>query len=181
MWVIGFGTLLLKHSLGDTVGGEVSDQKKYVPITVNGYKRLFNVRAEHYTPSHKVSDKDNEMGAANVEFSPMHSFNGVAFEVDDSELELLDTRERYYERIEVDANYFDSGLPLGEACVYCAMPDSKWVEDDNEKLLPHWRDIDYARRGAYAIGDDFGRAYDESTYMADGKTLMVDFYQNFID
>lgn len=180
MWVIGFGTLLLKHSLGDTVGGESSDKKKYIPITVKGYKRLFNVVAQHYTPTHKMSRGNVEIGAANVEYSKEHSFNGVAFEVSDEEILLIDKRERYYERIEVQAHLFGSDKVLGEAFLYCALPDSQSVESSNDKLLPHWRDIDYARRGAYAISEEFGKAYDESTFMADGKTLMIDHYHHLL-
>jgi len=162
------------------VGDDRSNQKEYIPVTVHRYKRLFNVRAEHYLPSHKMMENDIEIGAANVEFSEQHAFNGVAFEVTENELRLLDQRERYYERISVKAHRFDSELFLGDASVYCALPHSKWVDTDNQKLLPHWRDIDYARRGAYAIGDAFGKAYDESTFLADGKILMVDFYCDFL-
>ena len=64
--------------------------------------------------------------------------------------------------------------------MYCAAPDSQWVEDDNKKLLPNWRDIDYARRGAYGISEQFGKTYDETTYLADGQTLMLDFYKQIL-
>lgn len=180
IWIIGFGTLLLKHSLGDTVGSTNSDGKEYIPVTIRNYKRLFNVVASHYTPTHKLTDSSIETAAANVEFAREESFNGVAFRVSEEELAQLDVRERYYQRVQVEAYHFGTDRLLGDAYVYCALPSSQYVETRNEKLLPHWRDIDYARRGAYAIGPEFGKAYDASTYMADGVTRMVDFYQGYL-
>ena len=43
--------------------------------------------------------------------------------------------------------------------------------------MPNWRDIVYARTGAYRISEDFGDYYDQTTYLADGESLTVDNYR----
>ena len=55
--------------------------------------------------------------------------------------------------------------------------DSRWLVRNAETLLPLWRDIVYARVGAYRISEAFGKMYDKTTYFADGKTLMIDYYK----
>lgn len=181
MWIVGFGTLLLKSSLGNTVGDENSSKKEYIPVIVEGYKRVFNVFAEHYEASHLIHENDIEMGAANIKKAKGAVFNGVVFAADEEEVELLDRRERYYMRVKVNAQNYYTGEQLQEVYAYCANPDSKSVKNSIDLLLPKWRDVDYARRGAYGIDEKFGKMYDKTTFLADGETLLVDYYSKFID
>ena len=37
-----------------------------------------------------------------------------------------------------------------------------------------------ARAGAYGISEAFGRMYDETTFLADGRTLMIDVYRELL-
>lgn len=48
------------------------------------------------------------------------------------------------------------------------------------RLLPRWQDIVWARTGADAISHAFGQYYDATSYQADGKTLMIDFYRQYL-
>jgi len=180
MWILGFGTLLYQSSLKDTIGEE-KNNIEYIPVVIKDYKRLFNVYAEHYEPSHKISDKNIEMGAANIKFAKGNKLNAVAFEATDHDVALLDKRERYYERIQVEAYHFDTGEMLSNAFVYCAKDSFSCIRNSIDELLPLWRDVDYARRGSYALGEAFGKLYDETTYLADSKTLMFDFYKTRVD
>lgn len=179
--VAGYGTLLLKESLGDTVSQENAGQKEFIPVFIKGYKRLFNLIPDHYPSENRIGQGPIEKAAANVEVAEDHSFNAVVFKVKSSELELLDKRERYYKRVSAPCFEFSSEKPLGECFFYMSEPDARWIETDVSKLLPLWRDIAYARVGAYLISKAFGKFYDATTWMADGKTLMVDFYKDYLD
>lgn len=65
--LVGYGTLLYRGSLGQSIGATVAESKPSVPVIVRNYKRLFNVRPEHYQSSHKLNDAGIELGAMNVE------------------------------------------------------------------------------------------------------------------
>jgi hypothetical protein len=157
----GYGTLLLQESLGNTIGKDGAESKKYKPIIIKNYKRLFNLLPEHYVA-------DNRM------------FNGLCFEADAADLGNLDKRERYYKRSIVPYFDFYTGEELGLCNVYESPLDATWLCRDSSKLLPLWRDIVYARVGAYRIGEAFGKMYDATTFLADGKTLLVDYYEDWL-
>ena len=152
-----------------------------IPVVIPGYRRLFNLRAEHYRSSNRLGRAPIENGAMNVEPDPAASFNGLAFRVTEVELEILDARERYYLRLVAPAHDFDTRELVGEGHFYSAAVDAEWLERDPGRLLPLWRDIVWARRGAYAIGEAFGRYFDETTYLADGRTRVVDHYANLLE
>ena len=175
-WLIGYGTLLSLASLARDIGGEAMSAKTYHPITVFDYKRLFNLRPEHYESSRMLSPRGNEDGAMNVQSSQGDSFNAVMFRVSDDELTRLDERERYYDRILVPVHRFEDGEPCGEAFVYSAAPGSPWVIDDPDRLMPRWLDIEHGRTGSYRISPEFGRMFDRTTYLADGSTRVADRY-----
>ena len=52
---------------------------------------------------------------------------------------------------------------------------------DDPAFLPDWIDIQWARTGAYRYGDAFGKMYDQTTFLADGKTLVFDRYKKYLD
>ncbi len=174
--IVGFGTLLLQESLGDTIGST----KKFRPIIVPNYRRLFNLLPDHYEADNRLRSDHTEIGAANIEPAEGIQFNGLSFEADGSNIEELDKRERYYKRSVVPHLDFETGEELGWCHVYESPLDARWLRRDNNALLPLWRDIVYARVGAYRISTAFGKMYDETTYLADGKTLLVDFYKEHL-
>lgn len=176
--IVGFGTLLLQESLGDTVGK--GNEKKFTPIIVKGYRRLFNLLPDHYEADNRLRQDGTEKGAANIEPAEGVQFNGLSFLADADDLDNLDKRERYYKRSVVQHYDFETGEELGECHVYESPLDARWLVRDNTQLLPLWRDIVYARVGAYRISKAFGEMYDASTYMADGKTLMIDYYKDYL-
>lgn len=175
--IVGFGTLLLQESLGDTVGGE----KKFTPIIVKNYRRLFNLLPDHYEADNRLRTDNTEIGAANIEPAEGYEFNGLSFEANASDLESLDARERYYKRSEVPYFDFETGESLGTCHVYESPLDARWLRRNLKELLPLWRDIVYARVGAYRISEAFGKMYDATTYLADGKTLMIDYYKDHLE
>lgn len=179
--VLGYGTLLLRGSLGHSIGDRSAKAKSAIPVIVTEYRRLFNLGPDHYEPSFKLSEEPIEKGALNVHPEVDFSFNALAFEVSDAELAILDERERYYQRTEVDLLHFDTREPLGRGQVYSAARDSRWVSHDPGELMPLWRDVVWSRSGAYRVGEEFGRFYDESTFLADGSTLVIDVYRQALE
>jgi len=180
-FLVGYGTLLHRGSLGQSIGRESAERKRVLPVLVRGYRRLFNLRPTHYTTSFKLSREPIENAAMNVEPAPGESFNGLAFEATPEELHALDQRERYYRRRAAPVYHFDSGELLGEGHFYVSEPNASWIFRDVEKLMPLWRDVVWARTGAYRLGEAFGRCYDDTTYLADGRTLVIDRYRDVID
>jgi hypothetical protein len=179
LYIVGFGTLLYTESVGDSLG-KAAAAKLYHPVIVRGFKRLFNLLPSHYKPSYRISDQAVERAAANIIPSEEDNFNGVAFEVSPEELAAIDSRESHYRRIETIMFDFNSGKPLGNAYVYSAVDDHGLLTSD-PSYLPDWEDISWARTGAYRHGEAFGRMYDETTFLADGKTLVVKRYEQYLD
>jgi hypothetical protein len=175
--LVGYGTLLYRASLGDSIGAEVALGKVVWPVAVLGYRRLFNLRPDHYQSSACLSADGSECAAMNVEPAPEAWFNGIAFRVTESELDALDRREWYYRRLEAPLFDFHTREPIGSGYVYSAELTARRIERSSEKLLPLWRDVLWARAGAYGIAPAFGRAFDETTYLADGRTLVVERYR----
>jgi hypothetical protein len=181
VFLVGYGTLLHRGSLGHSIGRESAEEKHALPVVVRDYRRLFNLRPAHYATSFKLSRNPIENAALNVEPAPGASFNGIGFEVTSEELEALDRRERYYRRAAASVYHFHSGALLGEGHFYVSDPNASWIVRDTEKLMPLWRDIVWARTGAYRLGEAFGRCYDQTTYLADGRTLVIDRYRDVIE
>ncbi|MGI9544522.1 MAG: gamma-glutamylcyclotransferase family protein [Cyclobacteriaceae bacterium] len=178
----GYGTLLLEESLNHSVNRISSAKERkiveYFPVIVKGYQRLFNLHATHYHSSDAISNDNIEVAAANIRPSPQHDFNCLCFYINESELESIDKRERYYERVEVEFLAFDNQTSIGVGYVYMVNPEtSRLLFNDNEKILPRWTDLTFTRTGAYRISTEFGEYYDKTTYMADGEVLVVDFYR----
>jgi hypothetical protein len=177
MLLIGYGTLLNVASLGHTIGGPAAESKSFTPVVIRDFRRLFNLRPDHYRPSFHLSPLPIEAGAMNVERCPGASLNAVAFLVTEEELSALDHRERYYSRQEVPVYRFPDRTYLDQGAIYASSPDARWIEHDPERLLPRWYDIVAARAGCYALSPEFGRMFDETTYLADGCTLVLDRYR----
>lgn len=178
--IAGYGTLLLKESLGDTVSQESAEEKEFIPVIIQGCKRVYNLIPDHYPAENRLGRGPIEKAAANTVFAEGHSFNAIAFKVQASELELLDKRERYYRRVSAPCFEFSSKKSLGDCYFYMSDPDARWIENDIDKLLPLWRDIVYARVGSYRISADFGKSYDATSWMADGQTRVVEYYKDHL-
>lgn len=179
--LVGYGTLLHTRSLGQSIGLDAARARSVRPVRVRGFQRLFNLRPDHYTTSRKLSDDGIERAAMNVAASADHHFNGLAFEVDSAELVILDQRERYYRRVPVPLHDFATDDYMGEGHAYSCGDAAPWIERDCRKLMPLWRDIVWARTGAYAISPAFGAEFDATTYLANGRTLVVDQYAHLLD
>jgi len=89
-FIIGYGSLINLQSLRRTL-----PQIGYsLPVRVHGFKREWNAR-EDVT----VSFSTTYLG---ITIDKKSSFNGVIFEIEESELERMDAREFLYDRKEVN-------------------------------------------------------------------------------
>jgi len=178
--VVGYGTLLSRHSLQSTIGGNEADVMRCLSVTVPGWRRLYNLRAAHYTPSCVLGTPGVEASAANVEPAPGCAFNGLMFEVNAAQLASLDARERCYRRIEVEMFDFSTERSLGVGFTYTGAADRASLVRDSSCLLPHWRDIALARTGAYQVDNTFGAFWDATSFLADGVTPVLERYRDHL-
>jgi hypothetical protein len=178
--IVGYGTLLLRESAGRTIGEDRAAETDFLPVTVPGYRRLYNLAPPHYKPAFTLTDEPRELSAANIEPAEGAFFNGLAFAVSDEEISLLDRREGIYERKEVALLDFVSGEKLGTGFVYVAPPDCGLICRDTEELLPHFRDVVFARVGSYRISRSFGEAFDATSFLADGVTPLLSLYRDLL-
>lgn len=178
--LIGYGTLLFPPSVEHTIGRAPQHARVALPVVVHGFRRLFNLRPDHYEASTVWNRPGVENAGMNVERATDASFNGLAFTVTSEELDRLDRREYAYDRVTVDAHDFESGELVGPGHVYSSPPDASRIERDPDRLLPLWRDVVWARAGAYEVGHRFGEAFDRTTYLADGRTLVADRYRGLL-
>lgn len=166
--VVGYGTLLSRESLALTLGAEDAS-RRLVPVWIDGYRRLFNVRPSFYrgaTPSAAEA-------ALNLEPAVDARCNALAFLVSLDELARLDARERGYERVVVALRTFEGAQPFGRAFAYIAPPDSPWIERDPSLLLPLPRDLAWARAGAREVGPEFFEHFEATTFLADGCSALA--------
>ncbi len=164
--VVGYGTLLARESLALTLGQASAAAKRFVPVWIEGYRRLFDIRPPYYRAAVPSACE----AALNLEPVAGARCNAVVFLCSLDELERLDRRERGYERIVVPLRAFESRQPFGRAFAYVAPADSPWIERDPRALAPLPRDLEWARAGALAQGDDFAAQFELTTFLADGST-----------
>ena len=146
--VVGYGSLLSHKSLKETI-----KDKKFIPVIVKGYKRIFDL-------------DENSGDELNVEKSKNHKFNGVLFKVNEKELEKIKGREDGYNIDEVDAYEFTTKKKIGKCFLFI-----DYYDVDYEKKTPDKSYFILCREAAYAISDDFGKFWDLTTYTSDGESV----------
>lgn len=177
IWLLGFGTLINKESFLETVPNFNKSNQTTIPVLIKEFRRVFNVCPKHYKPSFKWSNDPIEIAAMNIEKYHKSSINGLAYRIQEHELKVLDKRELYYDRITVPLMDFRSKKNIGKGYAYIAPSNSKWINNSSaEKLLPRWEDVVLAREGAYSVNKKFGEFFDKTTFLADRKTLVCNYY-----
>ncbi len=167
--VVGYGTLLARESLALSLGAGAVASKRFVPVWIEGYRRLFDIRPPYY----RGAAASPFEAALNLRSAPGERCNGAVFLCTLDELERLDRRELGYERIVVPLRTFESGQPFGRAFAYVAAADSPWIERDPHALAPLPRDLEWARAGALALGEEFAAQFELTTFLADGRTPLA--------
>lgn len=154
--VIGYGSLLSPESASKTF--DVSD-KKFVPVSVRNFKRLFNV----------WTFKSN-FAVLNIVPFEDEWFNGVLiFPLNNEELEKLKIREISYNKIEIPNNYlfdkYNTNISMPELPIYSF---SGKEENIKTQIKTKKRYYDLCLNAAADYGEDFQTDYLETTFSSDG-------------
>lgn len=150
--VFGYGSLLSHRSLAETI-----PDRAFTPAFIRGYRRIFNYREEN--------DRDPDM--LNLHKDGRAHVNGVVLSVTERELEELKKREDVYNLEPVTAYDYTSHKRLGE----CLTSVDSYIRIDHANRLPDKRYFIMCREAAYALGDTFGKTWDETTYTAGGERM----------
>lgn len=141
---VGYGSLLSHNSLSKTI-----KDRKFLPVIVKGYKRIFNL-----TEDNKKED------VLNIEKSSKNEFNAIMFSINEKELIKLKEREDIYNLEEVDVYDFKTLKELGKALI----SSDPYVGIDKIGLLPDKRYFILCRESAYHFSSEFGKYWDNTTF-----------------
>ncbi len=168
MWIIGYGSLMDKEQFKG---------QNYQLVTVKGWKRLYNKLVSR--KKWKKFAHENYQGTVNVEKDLDTEFNAVAFEVDEQGFEDLKNREEDYHAQEVTVCEFGSSKEFENAVLFVSnKTDQSGEIRSSDQLLPIPEYLEVCRKGAYSWGDKFGKVFDQTTYLADGKTSIKEYLLN---
>ena len=131
-YVFGFGSLVDIEALADYLDREPFMDHEFRRCRLHDFRRAWNIARDNSVviPGHNhhvcaVSGErlDGYVVVVNVRPAPGHAVNGIAFQVSEAELAVLDRRERNYDRIEV-SDQIDVGVE-GRVWVYRGKPEAE--------------------------------------------------------
>lgn len=105
-WVFGYGSLVSPVSFGATLGRELRPGIDFLEADLAGFGRRWNYGVRHTAGQTQHDDGSTRtwtIVALGLVESEHEAVNGVVGWVEDDELEALDRRERYYDRVDVTA------------------------------------------------------------------------------
>ena len=155
MWIVAYASLMDK---------ELLKGKSHRLVIVRGWKRVFNKAASR--AAWRQHAKDDEIAAANAVRSPGSYFNGVAYEISDEELDGLKQREKDYHTETADAYDPETNEKLAGCIIFVSNKEK--VRDDIKPIKEY---AEFCRKAAYSWGEDFGKEYDRTTFLADGTRI----------
>ncbi|MFH0977714.1 MAG: hypothetical protein V1837_00285 [Candidatus Woesearchaeota archaeon] len=164
--VIGYGSLMIPESLQKTVSA-----KKVKLIWVQGYRRICNIKSG-LLKMYKVREQDNHVAILNVEEQPGAKLNAAMFDATEAEYEKLKIREKIYYTKEVAVQDFMTGEEVGTAVLFIGRKLAHGERIVSNEYLPIDSYCARCRQAAYDFSGEFGKAYDETTFAADGKKML---------
>jgi hypothetical protein len=162
--VIGYGSFMIAESLAKTIPA-----REYGLVWVPGHRRVFNLKTR-LLKLYKVSEQSNEVAISNAVPEPGVRMNSILIEVTDEEFEKLKMRERIYYTKQVKVNDFKSGEPVGTAVMFVGRKLYRGERIVSDEYLPIRSYLERCRAAAYEISREFGRAFDQTTFLGDGRT-----------
>jgi len=161
--IIAYGAMLNKESLAKTI-----KSREFKEVLVKGYSRIFNQRAAKLH-LYNADPKQNRVAIANVIPNEDRYFNAVMFEVDDYEFEKLKIREKSCHTKKITAELKNG--ERAEAIMFIGNKIYEGNEMQSNDYLPIELYLKRCRNGAYAVSEEFGNKWDETTYLGDGRTV----------
>ena len=148
---VGYGSLLDHESLNKTI-----KDKKLKPVIVKGYKRVFD-----------LFDTKDKKDVLNIIKSKNSWFNGVSFKINEEELKKLSIREDEYNIEEINVYDYKTKKKIGKALISVDF----FFDIDKKNRMPSKDYFTMCRKAAYSISKDFGKTWDETTFLADGTKV----------
>lgn len=178
--VFGYGSLMNPASARRSVSASAVESLR--PVVTFGMKRIFNYKARR--TAHWGSNQDvNEKAMLNIAPTPTldSMVNGLVMEVDVEELASLVDREKGYDLVPLTIISWDdfiTGNPEPKTEVAYAFVASSELRENilytSTSFYPVRGYLHAVREGSENISEDFLEFFNETTYMADGTTLVKD-------
>lgn len=154
--VFGYGSLINLVSASTTLHRNL-EQKDIIQMSLNGYERIWNYASEVY--SEKLNKNVTAVYLNIVKQDGKH-INGIAFEINQEELNYLIKRERYYDLVDV-SNSVDKKVDAKVYVFVCT--DSAHIAKTGDNVFVMQRYIDIVENGCKLLGQEFYKDYLETT------------------
>ena len=161
--IIGYASMINEESLAKTI-----KPREFKEVLIKGYKRIFNQRA-YRLRQYNADPKQNRVAIANAVPQENSYFNAVMFEVDDYEFEKLMIREKACHTKKVTAEL--KNMEKAEAVMFVGNKVHEGTEMASNDYLPIELYLKRCRQGAYEVSEEFGKQWDETTFIGDGRTI----------
>ena len=180
-WVFGYGSLVDPSSFGATIGRELQPGVDFFAAELTGFGRRWNYGVMHASgsgPGPGGTAMEYTIVALGVVRAENESVNGVVGWVAAGELELLDRRERHYDRVDVtDRTTVDEprGVP-GPVAVYVprreAIEHYERARDQGRAAIEqrYWDLVDHAFA---AFGPEAHARYHSTTPAPDVPVMVL--------
>ncbi len=175
--VVGYGTLIIRGSLEQTLG------HKYVgrsyPVHVTGFARSWSLRRPFRDPKKSVpgtaktgvafrgEGKEIPLsGIVELNISPEKNgrLNGILYLLSEEELRKVDKREAAYRRLDVTGNIEEFTFAGGRVYIYEALPvDPAIAAADPGEYVLFKEYLEGVLKACEAIGQDFRAEFEKST------------------
>lgn len=176
--LFAYGSLLNINSASRTISDK--SISTYTPAVAFGLQRLFDRDVPESENNWGTINSPLERGMLNVRYDgdPSHVVNGVLMVVNDHDLEKLIERETGYELIPIPVMLWDQAINKSNAkptiviaYTFSAKENSPYVD---HQVIPVTNYAIASEMGAAQYGDEFLRFWQQTTYLADGKTPYMD-------
>jgi hypothetical protein len=167
MWIVGYGSLMDQQKL------KFNDFKL---VKVKGWQRIFNrISLSHFWKKNRIK---NKIAVLNIIKRPGYYFNAVAYKIEKNELEKLFKREVGYYIAKVETYEFDTNKKFKECKIFISnKKDKQNVIIFKKGILPIPSYINLCRKTAYSYNKKFGKEFDVTTFLVDGKVKIDTFFK----
>lgn len=175
--VIAYGSLLNEDSARRTLPMVSS----FRPVWGIGGTRIFNYcMGDDYFPSPFHSQKAGlrrTVLTVKTDFNPYSVFNGVLLWIASEDFPAFRRRERNYHLVEIPILPWEKKVYEGDTALVLDSqnPMGYGAEVGNPKLLPIPEYLEICLQGAFAQSTAFGKAFLNTTWLADENTRLRDY------
>jgi hypothetical protein len=176
LYLIGYGSLMNAASAARTL--RKATIRRRLPVISFHIRRLFNYLLKSASGPYGTVAQGQRYAALNVKRTGdvNDMVNGILLEIGPHEIDALCRREKKYDLVPVLCLSWEDtdAMPFWAHTLCC--PDSPGSDGtpDDKRLMPHPAYYRVCREGAAEFGDAFLDFFRVSTYLADDRTLMLE-------